>query len=162
LAKEGDLKTQFAGAIQQAADGVTGDATYGPAAIRAIATQLRLSLPESPAATSSIVPRFNALLEELGQEAKRLELVEPEDADGVFELVTGALPKFVYYSNYGNLDSEIYLPHVVQNMKRTDLGAREAAKARTLSKQHGPRPGIYAACEVGLSVEGFADGRLRG
>ena len=132
LAKEGDLKTQFAGAIQQAVDGVSGDATYGPAAIRAIAAQLRPSLPESPAATSSIVPRFNALLEELGQEAKRLELVEPEDADGVFELVTGALPKFVYYSNYGNLDSEIYLPHVVQNMKRTDLGAREAAKARTL------------------------------
>ena len=43
-----------------------------------------------------------------------------------------AIPKFVYYSNYGNLDSEIYLPHVVDNLKRTDLGAKEAAKARTL------------------------------
>src|SRR5690606_90710 len=42
------------------------------------------------------------------------------------------LPHFVYYSNYGNLDSEIYLPHVVQNMKREDLGIREAAKVRTL------------------------------
>ena len=42
------------------------------------------------------------------------------------------MPKFVYYSNYGNLDSEIYLPHVVQNLKREDLGAKEAAKARTL------------------------------
>ncbi len=42
------------------------------------------------------------------------------------------LPKFVYYSNYGNLDSEIYLPHVIQNMARKDLGAKEQAKARTL------------------------------
>jgi len=42
------------------------------------------------------------------------------------------LPKFVYYSNYGNLDAQIYLPHVVDNLARTDLGAKEAAKARTL------------------------------
>ena len=30
------------------------------------------------------------------------------------------------------MDSEIYLPHVVENLQREDLGAREAAKARTL------------------------------
>lgn len=42
------------------------------------------------------------------------------------------LPKFVYYSNYGNLDAQIYLPHVVDNLAREDLGAKEAAKARTL------------------------------
>ena len=42
------------------------------------------------------------------------------------------LPKFVYYSNYGNLDAQIYLPHVVENLSRDDLGAKEAAKARTL------------------------------
>ena len=42
------------------------------------------------------------------------------------------LPKFVFYSTYGNLDSEIYLPHVIQNLVRNDLGAREQAKARTL------------------------------
>lgn len=42
------------------------------------------------------------------------------------------LPKFVYYSNYGNLDAQIYLPHVVDNLSRTDLGAKETAKARTL------------------------------
>ncbi len=43
-----------------------------------------------------------------------------------------ALPKFVYYSNYGNLDSEIYLPHVIDNLKREGLGQKEIAKARTL------------------------------
>jgi len=42
------------------------------------------------------------------------------------------MPAFVYYTNYGNLDSEIYLPHVIENMEREDLGAKEQAKVRTL------------------------------
>jgi len=46
--------------------------------------------------------------------------------------VLNALPKFVYYSNYGDLDTEIYLPHVVDNLKRANLGAKDASKARTL------------------------------
>ncbi|WP_298609392.1 AAA family ATPase [uncultured Thiothrix sp.] len=43
-----------------------------------------------------------------------------------------ALPTFVYYSDYGNLDSEIYLPHVIKNFERTDLGEKERSKARSL------------------------------
>ncbi|GAA3674064.1 ATP-dependent nuclease [Acetobacter lovaniensis] len=50
----------------------------------------------------------------------------------LFSQFQNILPKFVYYSNYGNLDAQIYLPHVVDNMKRTDLSAKEAAKTRTL------------------------------
>lgn len=42
------------------------------------------------------------------------------------------MPKYVYYSNYGNLDSQIYLPQVLQNLNRKDLGIKDAAKARTL------------------------------
>ena len=56
----------------------------------------------------------------------------PGEIPEVTDLIFKQLHRFVYYSNYGNLDSEIYLPHVVQNLKRNDLGAREAAKARTL------------------------------
>lgn len=41
-------------------------------------------------------------------------------------------PYFVYYANYGNLDSEIYLPHVIHNLQRTDISGTEAAKTRTL------------------------------
>jgi hypothetical protein len=61
-------------------------------------------------------------------------MVEPHPAqsDDVQQLLLQNLPKFVYYSNYGNLDSEIYLPHVIQNLKRDDLGQKESAKARTL------------------------------
>ena len=42
------------------------------------------------------------------------------------------LPRFVYYSNYGNLDSEIYLPHVIDDLQRNDLGQKSSAQARTL------------------------------
>ncbi|MCX6219090.1 AAA family ATPase [Spirosoma sp.] len=42
------------------------------------------------------------------------------------------LPRFVYYTDYGNLDAEIYLPHVIQNSSRQDLGFKERAKVRTL------------------------------
>lgn len=43
-----------------------------------------------------------------------------------------SLPKFVYYSDYGNLDSEIFLPRVIEDFERTDLTESARAKARTL------------------------------
>ncbi len=42
------------------------------------------------------------------------------------------IPTFVYYSDYGNLDSEIYLPHVIENFERDNLGEKERAKVRSL------------------------------
>ena len=42
------------------------------------------------------------------------------------------LPKFVYYSDYGNLDSEIYLPRVIEDFERDDLTESARAKTRTL------------------------------
>ena len=42
------------------------------------------------------------------------------------------IPKFVYYSDYGNLDSEIYLPRVIEDFSREDLSESARAKARTL------------------------------
>lgn len=57
---------------------------------------------------------------------------EPKKGPSLSATLRGHLPKFVYYSNYGNLDAQIYLPRVVEDLKRTDLGTKEAAKARTL------------------------------
>ena len=37
--------------------------------------------------------------------------------DKLQEEILDVLPKFVYYSNYGNLSSKIYLPHVIQWLK---------------------------------------------
>ena len=50
----------------------------------------------------------------------------------VIEYLKANMPKYVYYSNYGNLDSQIYLPQVLQNIGKKDLGIKESAKARTL------------------------------
>lgn len=57
---------------------------------------------------------------------------EPDRGPSLHTMLKHFLPKFVYYSNYGNLDAQIYLPHVVENAERDDLGAKEQAKARTL------------------------------
>lgn len=50
----------------------------------------------------------------------------------VIEYLETNMPKYVYYSNYGNLDSQIYLPQVLQNIGKKGLGIKETAKARTL------------------------------
>ncbi len=81
---------------------------------------------------SAVSPIFGQLLDYLEELIETIDVPEPEDNEEANQLVLDNLPFFVYYSNYGNLDSEIYLPHVIQNMNRNDLGVKEAAKARTL------------------------------
>ena len=50
-----------------------------------------------------------------------------------FDAVCERIPKFVYYSEYGNLDSDLYLPHVKDNLARIkELSGKERMKARTL------------------------------
>ncbi len=89
-------------------------------------------IPADPPATSAIVARLRELQRELGERMAELLAPDPGRIEAVRDAVLARLPAFVYYSNYGNLDSEIYLPHVVENMTRPDLGAKEAAKVRTL------------------------------
>ena len=50
----------------------------------------------------------------------------------VTDFLKSKMPRYVYYSNYGNLDSQIYLPQVLDNIGKQNLGVKEAAKARTL------------------------------
>ena len=103
-----------------------------PRALAGMRDRLRATIPAEPAKTSTLVPLANALIAVLEEQHSAITATPPHRREGVLEAVVEALPKFVYYSNYGNLDSEIYLPHVVQNLQRDDLGAKEAAKARTL------------------------------
>ncbi|MCL6251690.1 ATP-binding protein, partial [Altererythrobacter sp. KTW20L] len=129
LAKEGNLKESLEKLLSDQccqADGAT------VVDIDGAISRIRKGLPAEPAPTSSLVPRIDRLCEKLLVERNKLKTPAPEDLQNIQDLIAENLPKFVYYSNYGNLDSEIYLPHVVQNLKRDDLGAREAAKARTL------------------------------
>lgn len=87
---------------------------------------------DSAPKTSTIVPRYLRLPEDLRALKADISYDHPRDVEAAVNLVLENLPKFVYYSTYGNLDSEIYLPHVIQNTARKDLGAKEQAKARTL------------------------------
>ena len=87
---------------------------------------------EAAPKTSAAVPRYKQVSEDIRAVHAEISRAHPRDVDAAVDLVLESLPKFVYYSTYGNLDSEIYLPHVLANMARKDLGAREQAKVRTL------------------------------
>jgi len=88
--------------------------------------------PTEGSPESTLAIRFKTLVAAVSTAAERLGLVHPNDNKAARQLALKHLPKFVYYSNYGNLDSEIYLPHVIENLKREGLGSKEEAKARTL------------------------------
>lgn len=77
------------------------------------------------ATMSDAVQQVKALIEECNKPAI-------SESKPIVEYVKSHMPKYVYYSNYGNLDSQIYLPQVLQDIGKTDLGVKSAAKARTL------------------------------
>lgn len=82
--------------------------------------------------TSMLVPRFDQLRVAVSALAEELGDGGPNKNGKARDAVVAALPSFVYYSNYGNLDAEIYLPHVIENLVRTDLAGVQLAKTRTL------------------------------
>jgi energy-coupling factor transporter ATP-binding protein EcfA2 len=131
LAKETVVKPDMLKVLDNVLESVS-EQPLSALEIEALIKKLNGVMPEAPATTSVIVPRLQQLIDTLKAKAAELTAPAPEEIGKVSDLVLEKLPRFVYYSNYGNLDSEIYLPHVVQNLKRSDLGAREAAKARTL------------------------------
>lgn len=103
--------------------------------MKRLSTVVAKLVPESPPKLSVLVPRLQQFLEHIAGWLEVASKPLPGEIKEVHDKVIAALPKFVYYSNYGNLDSEIYLPHVVDNLERErshTLGAKEAAKARTL------------------------------
>ena len=130
LKKEEGFKGRLQKEVELLLSGAGADADTGT--LIRVAEVLESAMPEEPAKTSTLVPRVRRTIEALEEMRERITARDPGERDEVVEAVTSRLPKFVYYSNYGNLDSEIYLPHVVENLKRNDLGAKEAAKARTL------------------------------
>ena len=127
---EKDAATRMKAAVSAASARLVAAEPVTAAALTAI----RALLPEieGAAKTSSIGPRYSQLLTELDGFAGELNAPLPNDMIDLRTHARKTMPSFVYYTNYGNLDSEIYLPHVIQNMQRNDLGAKEQAKVRTL------------------------------
>jgi len=64
---------------------------------------------------------------------------ESDELEGIlgetlFKELLDLIPKFVYYSEYGNLDSDLYLPHVKDDLKNIkSLTGKKLMKARTLN-----------------------------
>lgn len=81
---------------------------------------------------STIRPQAKQLVKELDDLIFMTQKDTINESLDVKDDLVKSLPKFVYYSNYGNLDSEIYLPHVIDNLKRTDLSGVAKAKSRTV------------------------------
>lgn len=129
---EAGLQSQAVAALQEARrrfgkyDGVTVEAL---AELLEVMEGVNL---ERALKTSTIEPRFQKAIQTLQAHEAELRRPQPHEVEEVVDLVLDALPSFVYYSNYGNLDSEIYLPHVIENLQRDDLSGTAAAKARTL------------------------------
>lgn len=89
--------------------------------------------PESlPKGAADMRAFLDELLDYCGSLRAEMGLKEPQVSSELVSWVVAQLPSFVYYADYGNLDSEIYLPHVINNLTRNDLGVKERAKARTL------------------------------
>lgn len=132
---EEDLKAAMLTAIGESQDTVnaqSNDNSIHVAGLRDIQSRLTKVDPEHATRRSSIAPPYGRLRDAIDALVEAGSIPHPRENADARSAVVAALPKFVYYSNYGNLDSEIYLPHVIENMKRDDLGAKEEAKVRTL------------------------------
>ena len=132
LKSENDLQGRICEGLLEIAESLPAGEAIDIARLKLVRTAVKRLIPPQSKATSKIVPRVQKLSQQITGQIKCLEAPAPECREEVFDYVVKALPSFVYYSNYGNLDSEIYLPHVVENLQRNDLGAKEAAKSRTL------------------------------
>ena len=131
-ASEVELKRSILFALDACLKPTEGASSIKSTDVQASATQLQAVDLVGAAAKSAIKPRFERLLEDLSGLLTELQAPPPSKVSGVEDYIWSRIPSFVYYSNYGNLDSEIYLPHVIENLKRKDLGAKEQARARTL------------------------------
>ncbi|MFZ0576433.1 MAG: AAA family ATPase [Psychrobacillus psychrotolerans] len=90
------------------------------------------NIPVKSLKKSVLQPHLIKLSSELKALHQNSKITNPGLIQEARTLVANNMPKFVYYSNYGNLDSEIYLPHVIENMTRDDLSLVMEAKVRTL------------------------------
>lgn len=96
--------------------------------IKALFTACKITTSQS----SDLQALFTGLQKYIAELYDEFNTSNPSKNADVIKLITTTIPKFVYYSNYGNLDSEIYLPHVIENMQRPDLPVSLEAKTRTL------------------------------
>ena len=90
-------------------------------------------IEKSDMETSSINPHIDEFAEKISMLDEIVNFFNEEEQSNIRELIIKNLPSFVYYANYGNLDSEIYLPKVIKDFKSTkEHSEKFNAKIRTL------------------------------
>ncbi len=84
-------------------------------------------------ATSEIFPNMESTMAAIKDVFTVFNTVNPTLKKDAHELIIKEMPSFVYYSNYGNLDAQIYLPHAIKwlNGEKVD-GISNESKVRTL------------------------------
>lgn len=132
LKTEEDLKKLIVGSLQTARESISDKTDLDASDLESILNILGGVKTDGAPKTSTVVPRYHQSCENISELRADISREHPRDVDAAVDLVLQNLPKFVYYSTYGNLDSEIYLPHVIANLARSDLGIKEQSKARTL------------------------------
>lgn len=84
-------------------------------------------------ATSEIYPHLQHTKDAIANAFSVLNPVNPTNNDEARNLMIAEMPSFVYYSNYGNLDAQIYLPHAIRWLNNEEVaGIDNSAKVRTL------------------------------
>jgi len=132
LKGEEDIKQMLISALQTAKKSIQPLVEVGEQQINSLVATLSTVKTDNAPKSGEVVPYYSTILDQFGLFLKDVTKTHPNESEEFKDLVIKNLPKFVYYSTYGNLDSEIYLPHVIANMARGGLGIKEAAKARTL------------------------------
>lgn len=132
LKQESPLQIRLVDGLRNIEGNLPPDDEIGIERLTSIKDEVSKFIPRRTAKTSTIVPLLRRFVEEVKRRLDDISADAPGDRANIKNLVVKALPSFVYYAHYGNLDSEIYLPHVVDNLEREDLGTKEMAKARTL------------------------------
>jgi len=84
-------------------------------------------------ARSEVYPFIEKFKEEIEKLFSSFQTMDPSLNSEIRELMINEMPSFVYYSNYGNLDAQIYLPHAIKWLKGEEVtGVKNDAKVRTL------------------------------
>lgn len=87
----------------------------------------------SQSATSEIYPALQNTQKAISNAFAVLNKVNPTDNGEAQKLMIAEMPSFVYYSSYGNLDAQIYLPHAIKWLNDEKVaGIDNSAKVRTL------------------------------
>ena len=59
--------------------------------------------------------------------------IEESISEYLWNKIINAIPWFIYYEEYGNFDSNLFLPRVIEDLDRIDeLSGKERMRARTL------------------------------